>query len=518
MVGWLRGLQLAHRHRGSSRVRHAAWSPDGSRLAVVFQGGEVQLWRPGDTEAVTFSTSRKTKRVIWAPGGGAVSTLDDRGFQTWDAAVGRRLGAVESAGYLESAAWSGDGRIEAAVVTGRDPEERFALLSWDPGAGLWETVHAEPAGLRGNTATSADGRLLALSRQDGSLTVWDLASRRTVASLQGGGRDITALALAPDGSVLAIALGGDVELWDPRTGQGLPALWSGRKVYSLVFSCGGEILAGRSADGRVRLWWSEGWLAAGDFESAAAPGDEVEIAFHPTQPRLATFDEGNTLVRVWDLNFEEIAWRARMSKKKILFLAADPQTAGLPRLQIDHEARGIGEGLDRSRLWDWFQVRIALAVRSTDISRELLDFEPQIVHFSGHGDAGLVIEGRDGDGLHRVTARALRDLLALARNRVECVVLNACSSETEAQEVAEVIDRVVGMAGDIEDRAAIAFSYGFYQALGFGRSYAEAYAHGCAQIEMDMPGGEAGKPVFFRDGERASRELPARSRRSATHV
>jgi CHAT domain len=534
MEALLPGIYRAGWRRGITQVRHAAWSPDGC-LAVAFRGGDLWLWHPGEAEPrISFAASWKTKRVIWAAGGGAVSTLDDQNLQTWDAATGRPLGTVKVPGYLVSAAWSSDDRrIETAVITGVDPEERFSLLSCDPETGCRETVHEEPVGLRGETGVSADGRLLALSRKANSLTassltVWDLASRRVVITIPGEDRGVTAVALAPDGDTLALAFGGEIELWNPRTLQRLPALGAGRApVFSLTFSYGGKVLAGWSKDDRVRLWWSQNWLAAGEFEQTAAPGETevAEIAFHPMQPRLVTFDQGNTLIQVWDLDFEQIAWRAKMSRKRILFLAADPRSTGMPRLQIDREARSIDEGLDRSRLWDWFQTRIVLAARTTDISRELLDFEPQIVHFAGHGDreGQVLIENRalgehrlttrahrdlsihsaghgDSGGHlsgHRLTGRALRDLLALCRTRVECVVLNACSSQTAAEEVAEVVEQVVGMAGTIEDQAAIAFSFGFYQALGFGRTYAEAYEHGCAQIASDLPGRNAGTPVFI---------------------
>lgn len=57
-------------------------------------------------------------------------------------------------------------------------------------------------------------------------------------------------------------------------------------------------------------------------------------------------------------------------------------------------------------------------------------------------------------------------------------VLNACYSEAQAKAIARHIDYVIGMQQAIGDTAAIAFSAGFYQALGDGRNIEEAYKMG----------------------------------------
>jgi hypothetical protein len=67
---------------------------------------------------------------------------------------------------------------------------------------------------------------------------------------------------------------------------------------------------------------------------------------------------------------------------------------------------------------------------------------------------------------------------------VQCVLLNACWSEIQARGIAEQIDYVIGMNQAVGDQAAIAFAAGFYQALGAGRTIAEAYELGCIQIRL----------------------------------
>ncbi len=148
------------------------------------------------------------------------------------------------------------------------------------------------------------------------------------------------------------------------------------------------------------------------------------------------------------------------------------------RLRLDEEVREIQSGLERSQQRDQFEIILRCAVRTEDLRRALLDFEPQIVHFSGHGagNDGLALENGAGQS-QLVSSAALAELFGLC-NSVECVLLNACYSEAQAETIHEHIDCVVGMNEAIGDRAAINFAIGFYDALGAGRSYENAFKLG----------------------------------------
>ncbi|NEP20209.1 MAG: TIR domain-containing protein, partial [Leptolyngbya sp. SIO4C1] len=76
----------------------------------------------------------------------------------------------------------------------------------------------------------------------------------------------------------------------------------------------------------------------------------------------------------------------------ILFVAANPKET--ERLRLGQELREIAEGLQRAQKRDQFNLEQRSAVRPLDIQRAMLDVEPQIIHFSGHGagEQGLVFE------------------------------------------------------------------------------------------------------------------------------
>jgi hypothetical protein len=171
--------------------------------------------------------------------------------------------------------------------------------------------------------------------------------------------------------------------------------------------------------------------------------------------------------------------------KKILILAANPKTT--PRLRLDEEVREIEEGLKRAKHRSQFEIHSRWAVRLRDLRRALLDVEPQIVHFTGHGtEDDLMVEDELGNAV-RISSEALSGLFELFSNRLECVILSACYSEPQANEISRHIDYVIGMQREIRDKAAIEFAVGFYDALGAGKSVEEAFKFGCNAILASFP-------------------------------
>ena len=170
-------------------------------------------------------------------------------------------------------------------------------------------------------------------------------------------------------------------------------------------------------------------------------------------------------------------------RRIILILSANPK--GTNPLRLSEEIREIKEGLRRSKYRDLYQIETAEAVRVGDIQRAMLDYEPNIVHFCGHGGGqeGLVFEDVTGQ-IKLVSAEALAGLFSLFADRLDCVLLNACYSEVQAKEISRHINSVIGMSQAIGDKAAIAFAVGFYDALGADRDVDFAYKLGCNAISM----------------------------------
>jgi AAA-like domain/CHAT domain len=174
--------------------------------------------------------------------------------------------------------------------------------------------------------------------------------------------------------------------------------------------------------------------------------------------------------------------------KTILFLAANPKNTS--QLGLDDEVREIEIGLQRSRNRDQFELKQRWAVSPREMQRSIEDLKPHIVHFSGHGvgEDGLALEDENGD-VKLVQAEALAQLFRLFGAKftdppVECVLMNACYSEIQANAIAEHIPYVIGMNKAVGDKAAREFAVGFYDALGAGRKIPIAFEFGKVSISM----------------------------------
>jgi hypothetical protein len=196
-------------------------------------------------------------------------------------------------------------------------------------------------------------------------------------------------------------------------------------------------------------------------------------------------------------------------KHTILFLAANP--LGTDRVALDREARAIQVELERSGFRDRFELVTRWAAEPLDLLRELRKLKPTVVHFSGHGTAGvagrapgrgsyrdvdiepghngrdprpgLFFQCPDGDP-QLVSTEAIEATFGAAGSSVQLIILSACYSELNAQALLRHVGCVVGMSGAIADDAARSFAIGFYGGLGERESIAAAYAQGCAAIRL----------------------------------
>lgn len=185
-------------------------------------------------------------------------------------------------------------------------------------------------------------------------------------------------------------------------------------------------------------------------------------------------------------------------RKSILLLAANPR--GTRPLRLQEEEREIKQRL-RLAGYGPEPIHSSVATRPRDIQQAMQDFKPQIVHFSGHGagQEGLVFED-DSGVVKLVSSEALANLFQLFSRQVECVVLNACYAKFQAEAIAQHVDYVIGTRQAISDPAAIAFSVGFYVAVGAEESFERAYEAGRNAIELEGYSGHLA-PILYEHGK-----------------
>lgn len=169
---------------------------------------------------------------------------------------------------------------------------------------------------------------------------------------------------------------------------------------------------------------------------------------------------------------------------KITFLASNPISSN--RLALDEEARLIEQKVRGSKHRDQVDFRTRWAQRPEDLQQALLEDEPMIVHFSGHGGGaiGIVLHSEDQNDERLVAENALTDLFRIFKDNIRVVVLNACYSEVQAKAIVQEIDFVIGMSDSVGDEAARFFAAAFYRGLAFGKSIQSAFDLGLNELRL----------------------------------
>lgn len=172
-------------------------------------------------------------------------------------------------------------------------------------------------------------------------------------------------------------------------------------------------------------------------------------------------------------------------KIRVLFLAADP-FRDRAKLELEAEMRAIRRALKRGKAHDTLELESHFGTRPRDLQAALLDYQPDIVHFSGHGGKGGVLYLSDAAGNPTaVDKAALGKLFDLLDGGVRVVVLNACHTHAIVEVLRDIVDYAIGTNHAISDDAAFTFSQAFYTALASGAGVQQAFDLAVNQLELD---------------------------------
>ncbi|HLM76227.1 MAG TPA: CHAT domain-containing protein, partial [Polyangiaceae bacterium] len=194
-------------------------------------------------------------------------------------------------------------------------------------------------------------------------------------------------------------------------------------------------------------------------------------------------------------------------RTRILFLAANPDSTA--PLHAGREVRRIRDRLAGTAYQSALEIVERWAVRPSDLQQALIEIQPHIVHFSGHGSAEyeLMLEGDDGSP-RPIGKAVLSELFRLRGAGVRAVVLSACHSLPQAEAIAEHVDCAIGMRRAIGSEAATEFSAALYHAIGSGDSIRRAFDAARLHLEATgIPEHRTPQLVVRRDGVNLERSL-----------
>ncbi|MFQ5421803.1 MAG: WD40 repeat domain-containing protein, partial [Anaerolineae bacterium] len=322
---------------GESGIVAAAFSPDGSKIAVGLNDGTIKmlqaesgaaLWQsPGHTPqpATTIIGVLGVTDVAFHPNGSLLAASGTDGAITlWDVANGERLASVTEDRSVMALDFSADGAQLAAA--GEDGTVKAWQVDPETQALTIDLVLATEAT---DVAFSADGRFLATASGAGFSTLWEVASGRRVQDFFGHSGAVMELKFMPDSTQLVTASEDKtIKLWDLVPGREWMTVMG---AMNPAFTPDGRFLATTDPAGALTLWERETGRAAqqlplselplnavafsadGSLVAGTAVDNSVTIRTFPAlEPVLAIPPQP---VRVWHVQFSPTAATAAVSNE-----------------------------------------------------------------------------------------------------------------------------------------------------------------------------------------------------------
>lgn len=310
---------------GGGSISDLAVCPDRRHALVAGRATHVELWDLDDGRLVrTIDVARTTTRVaVTADGTRFVATGHDTDTTVWDLATGTLLRTLPGLSTSESPhglAVTPDGR-QALVAAEHGVYQ--PPLDGGPVPGMWGFLSITYQAYAGSPtirsiALVPDGTLLLVAR-GGHVDVWDVRERRQVRSLwHGSDAPVTCVGIGADGRLAVVGAGAAVAVFEIGTGRRIAhAVLAGDVTAAAITADGSAVLVGgaggavdclRLADHRTPADADVTPMRTFAVRYRTVPGERMAVA--GAAEELGGWDLDRAVRMAWT---EDHTWRATIS-------------------------------------------------------------------------------------------------------------------------------------------------------------------------------------------------------------
>lgn len=296
--------ELLSSHNGP--ISEVSWSPNGNMLASASYDRTVKIWQVEGTKKIELhEEDYPALGVSWSPDGKIIASCSgDHTIRLWSIdsqSIVEEYTLKGHNGRIYKVTWSHDGELIASAS--RD----YTIIIWNSSRRkyLWKLIgHQERVyGIDWHPTE----RILASCSRDETVRLWDVSRRKEIAILEGHTKPVLNVKWHPKGNLLASCSSDKtVRIWDVNNKKSIEVIRiHNDRVVGLSFSHDGKILASKSLDNTVKLSRCYTWECVCSLDEKAEYGNiHAGIAFHPSKPILATLGEQDTIIRIWELDFD----------------------------------------------------------------------------------------------------------------------------------------------------------------------------------------------------------------------
>jgi WD40 repeat protein len=282
----------------SGRVHAVAFAPDGKRLAVGTEDGAVRFWDTSRGAEVGKLDGACTHVLAFSPDGKWLAA-GDSGIEIWDAEAAKRRCLLRPPGKVLALAFSAGGERIASADDGG------VIQLWD--LATEKEVHQfrtlsqsiEQVGRGLPTAFDRHARTVAVGGRFQGIRVSEVATGKEVAPVRIRPWNAEALALSPDGKVLAWSAAGVIHLYDCERREPIEVPPEGSDpIVGVAFGSSGRWVSAAGAYGtlcRRELWTGKrlSYLHRPDHPEetlALSPDGQRVLTREFLQPRMRVRD------------------------------------------------------------------------------------------------------------------------------------------------------------------------------------------------------------------------------------